>query len=115
MDSPMKVTAFNRHFVGFIARHPIAAILLAVGLVVGLAAGLPRVRADFTHRGFFWDTDPHLLRFEAFERRFGNDDQVLIAVRSPSGVFDLDTATLIREITDRLWQVPDVIRVESLS
>jgi predicted RND superfamily exporter protein len=115
MEPPLKVTAINRAFVGFIARRPIAAILLAVSLVAGLGAGLPRLKADFTHRGFFWDDDPHLARFDAFEGRFGNDDQVLIAVASPSGVFDMDTATLIREITDRLWQVPEVIRVESLS
>ena len=55
------------------------------------------------------------MRFDAFERRFGNDDAVVVAVHSPSGIFDLDSATLLRELTERMWQVPEVIRVDSLS
>ncbi len=115
MATEMKVTAFNRRFVGFIAKRPVVAILLSLAVIVGLAAGLPHLRADFTHTGFFWEKDPHLVRFEAFERRFGNDDQILLAVESPSGIFDVDSAKLIRELTDKMWQVPDVIRVESLA
>lgn len=115
MDAPMKVTRFNRAFVGFIERHSWLSILLGLAIIAGLAAGLPRVRADFTHRGFFWDHDPHLIRFDAFERRFGNDDQILVAVESKSGIFDMETATLVRTLTDRMWQVPEVIRAESLA
>ncbi len=111
----MKVTAFNRRFVGFIARHPIAAILTALGVVAATVPGLGRVKADFTHAGFFEKTDPKLMRFEAFERRFGNDDAVVIAVHSPTGVFDMDTATLLRDLTSRLWKIPEIIRVDSLT
>ena len=59
--------------------------------------------------------DPLLVQFNAFERRFGNDDAVVIAVHSPSGVFDADTAGLLNELTAGLWQVPEVIRVDSLA
>src|SRR5688500_9710861 len=83
-DAPMadelKVSSLNRRFVGFIASHPWWAILLGLGIMGVLAAGMGRLRADFTHAGFFWDTDPKLKRFEAFERRFGNDETIVIAV-----------------------------------
>jgi uncharacterized protein len=114
-SAPLKVTAVNRAFVGFIARRPWVAIALGLALVVGLAAGMKHLRADFTHKGFFWADDPKLLALDAFERRFGNDDAVLIAVQSPSGIFDLESAALIQEITAKMWQVPEVIRVESIA
>jgi uncharacterized protein len=113
--SPLKVTAVNRAFVGFIARRPWLAFTMGLALVVGLAAGMRHLHADFTHKGFFWSDDPKLLRLDAFERRFGNDDMVLLAVKSPSGIFDLESAALVQEITRKMWQVPEVIRVESIS
>jgi uncharacterized protein len=102
-------------FVAAVARWPWAAILLGITLVLGLGAGMKHLRADFTHKGFFSSDDPMLLRLEAFERRFGNDEAILLAVRSPSGIFDADSAALVRELTDKMWQVPEVIRVESLA
>lgn len=115
MAEQMKVTAFNRGFVGFIAKRPVIAILLGIALVVGAASGMKHLRADFTHAGFFWQGDPKLKRFEAFERQFGNDDMIMLAVHSPSGVFDMETATLVQRLTDKMWKVPEVIRVESLA
>ena len=115
MIDKTKLSAFSRRLVGFIGRHPWLCVLAAVLLTGGFVAGASRARADFTHKGFFWDDDPHLLQFEAFERRFGNDDAVVLAMHSPSGIFDLDSAGLLAEVTERMWQVPEVIRVDSLS
>jgi uncharacterized protein len=117
MSSPhsLKVTAVNRAFVGFIARRPWLAIGLGLGLIVALAAGMKRLHADFTHKGFFWEDDPKVLRLDAFERRFGNDDLVLVALHSPSGIFDLESATLIQRLTREMWQVPEVVRVDSIT
>ncbi len=115
MAEQLEVTAFNRRFVGFIARHPWWSLVASLALVAGLSAGLGRLKADFTHTGFFWKDDPKIKRFEAFERRFGNDDSVIIAIQSPSGVFDMETAALIRSLTEKMWQLPEVIRVDSLA
>jgi predicted RND superfamily exporter protein len=101
--------------VRFIARHPWRTMLLALALAATSAAGVTRARADFTHKAYFWDDDVHLQRFESFERRFGNDDAVVVAVHSPSGMFDLDSARLLQTLTERMWKVPEVIRVDSLA
>src|SRR5215510_16283007 len=89
MHEAIAVSPLVRAAVGFIRRRPIATLALGLGLVALAAAGLTRVRADFSHRGYFWDDDIHLKRFDSFERRFGNDDRVVIAIHSPSGIFDL--------------------------
>ena len=106
---------FNSAFVALVERRPLLALLAGLLIIAALVPGMGRLHADFTHKGFFWADDPKLLRLDAFERRFGNDDVVPLAVQSPSGIFDLETASLIQEMTARMWQVPEVIRVESIS
>lgn len=111
---PAKRTLGER-FASFITRRPGRAALLGLLGFGVIVAGLPRLRANFTHTAFFKGNDPALLRFEAFERRFGNDDAVVVVLHSPSGIFDVESATALRELTARMWKVPDVIRVDSLA
>jgi predicted RND superfamily exporter protein len=111
----LNVSRFNQRLVGLIERHPLAAMALGAILVLALGPGILRIQTDFTHTGFFSPDDPKLAKFEAFEKRFGNDDTVVIIVESPSGIYDLDTIRLVQWLTERLWQVPEVIRVESVT
>ena len=112
---PLHVSRANRALVGWIASHPWLAMSVSVVLLALLAPGLSRIQTDFTHRGFFNLDDPKLKKFEAFEKRFGNDDTVIIAVHSPSGIYDPETIGVVQSLTEQLWQVPEVIRVESIS
>jgi uncharacterized membrane protein YdfJ with MMPL/SSD domain len=111
----LRVSRFNTAFVGLIAAHPWWAVALGAALLAVFAPGLPRIQTDFTHTGFFNLDDPKLKKFEAFEKRFGNDDTVVIAVHSPSGIYDTDTVALVQRLTDEMWHVPEVIRVESIA
>ena len=98
-----------------IANNPWKSLAIGIALVLGLAPGLGRVTANFTHTAFFTDDDPLLQQFNAFERQFGNDDAIVVVVDSPSGIFDVDSARLLQELTERMWRVPEVIRVDSLA
>lgn len=115
MSDELKVPAFARRFVDFVEHRKFVAMLLGVLLLGALASGMPKLRADFTHRGFFFDDDPMLMAFDRFERRFGNDDAIVVAMHSPSGVFDEDSSKLLIELTEKMWLVPEVIRVDSLT
>lgn len=115
MNHQPTYSAINQRVVTLVVEHPWLALLLGLALLSAALAGLTRVQADFSHRGFFWDDDPAMQRFDAFERRFGNDDVAVLALHSPSGIFDLDSAQLLVELTERMWKVPEVIRVDSLS
>lgn len=99
----------------FVADRPWAAIALGVALLLIAAAGVTRLQFDFTHRGFFWPDDPELLKFDAFERRFGNDDVAVIAIHGRKGVFTPETANVVQQVSARMWKIPEVIRVESLA
>ena len=111
-----KPTSFvGQGFVDTIGKHPW--LILLVGLIVlgSITPGLKKIQTDFSHKGFFFDDDPMLLEFNAFERQFGNDDSLIIGVHSPSGIFDVDSASLVQELTEKMWLMPDIIRVTSLS
>jgi predicted RND superfamily exporter protein len=111
----LHVSRFNHRLVGLIEAHPRGAMALGLLVVLALGPGILRIQTDFTHTGFFSPDDPKLAKFEAFEKRFGNDDTVVIVVESPSGLYDSATLGLVQSLTEELWQVPEVIRVESVS
>lgn len=114
MDAPSGLAPSAR-FAHWITAHPFRSLGLGLLLVFSLATGLSRLKPNFTHTAFFEKTNPMMQTFDAFERRFGNDDALLVIVHSPSGIFDEESVALLGRLTNDLWKVPEVIRVDSLS
>ncbi|MEL7372610.1 MAG: MMPL family transporter, partial [Myxococcota bacterium] len=111
----VRVPAIARSMVDFVARFPWLSLLLGCALCGALVPGISKIRAQFNYKGFFYREDPMRVDFARFERQFGNDDAVVVAIHSPSDVFDTETGELIREFTEEMWLVPEVIRVDSLA
>lgn len=112
---PVRLSKPAQAFVHFIADRPLTAIFLGLAFIIALAPGMGRLTADFTYRAFFLPDDPALIEYDKFERRFGNDDAAVIGIHSPSGIFDAESMEIVRALTDKLWQVTDIIRVDSLT
>ncbi len=102
-------------FVNFVVDKPWIAMLCGLLLVMALAPGGQHIRADFSYRVWFGDEDPLIVEFDAFERRFGNDESTMVVMHSPSGIFDEESAKLLVDLTSRMWTMPDVVRVDSLA
>ena len=115
MNQSLPTSFVGQTFVDFIGKYPWVTLLIGLIALGSLTPGLKQIQTDFTHTGFFFDDDPMLLEFNAFERQFGNDDSLIIGVHSPSGIFDVDSASLIQTLTEQMWLMPDIIRVTSLS
>ena len=115
MTSDMKVPLVARTFVSFIKNRPFIAILLSVLMAGIFAPGIAKLSPNFTYRGFFYPEDSLLLAFDQFERQFGNDDSIVLAVHSSSGIFDKESAELIQKLTEEMWKIPEVIRVDSIA
>ena len=98
-----------------LVNNPWKSLLVGVMLVIGLSAGISMIKADFTYRVWFHDSDPYLQRFDDFERHFGNDENLAVVIHSPSGIFDRESIKLVQDVTRELWLVPEVIRVDSLT
>lgn len=87
-------------------------ILAVLTVVFGLS--LSGIRLDHDFEKFFPTDDPELDRYEAFRKRFGNDnDFLLIGMASSSGVFELDLLRKVDALADSLAGLEDVTSVTS--
>jgi uncharacterized protein len=98
-----------------IIRRRMLFVLAGIAICLACAAGARLLAPDFTYRAFFDANDPLRVQVEKFEQTFSNDDSVVLIVHSPSGVLDAETSRLIAKLTEEMWQVPDIVRVDSLS
>lgn len=102
-------------FAEAIAKYPLRFGVLALLLVVACVAGARLLHPDFTYRAFFREDDPLRVQVERFDATFGSDDSIVLIVHNPKGIVNPDTADLLVSLTEAMWLVPDIVRVESLS
>ncbi len=91
---------------------------LVFSLIVAGAAATGGKNLAFTndYRVFFSGDDPHLVAFEGLQDTYTKNDNALIALAPDDGVvFKPATLAAIADITERAWQTPYSIRVDSLS
>jgi len=106
---------YRDKFVHFIINSPKKALLLFM-LMLGLCTpGLLYVKANFTYKSWYSDKDPNVAAFQNFEKKFGNDDNAVIIVRSKSDTVNADFAKVIGLLTEEVWQVEEILRVDSLN
>ncbi len=100
----------------WVASHRVAT--LVVVLVVAASASLGTRYVGFTndYRAFFAGDDPHLIAFEDLQDTYTRNDTVLFVIApQEDGVFTRTTLAAVSELTERAWQTPFSIRVDSLS
>ena len=99
----------------WVTRHRILTILLSLAVALAAAAGGQFLSFTNDYRVFFAGDDPHLLAFEDLQNTYTKNDNVLFVVSPKDGnVFTQDTLAAISDITDRAWETPFSIRVDSL-
>lgn len=113
--TPYSQKGFSHKFATYLIQHPWHSISAAMLLAAILVPGLAKLKTDFSYRIWFRETDPLLVEFDAFERRFGNDEMVAVVMHSQDGIFDEDSIGILTALTESLWQVAEVIRVDSLT
>lgn len=111
----LNIPGHGRTLINWISHKPYRALLLGVLMACLLLPGYRWFTLDFTYMTWFFEGDSAVQEYRNFEDFFGNDETIMIAVHSPSGVFDRETATLVSELTEAMWLLPDVMRVDSLA
>ncbi len=100
----------------FVTRNRV--LTLIASLVVAMAAASGGQFLSFTndYRVFFSGDDPHLTAFEALQDTYTKNDNVLFVMAPEDGeVFTPEFLTAVSDATDRAWETPYSIRVDSLS
>ena len=91
-------------------------ILTSIVGVLALASGGRFLSFNNDYRVFFSPDNPQLLAFEELQSTYTKSDNILIMLEPASkDVFTPDVLAAVVDLTDRAWQVPYSVRVDSLS
>ncbi|MHC4391138.1 MAG: efflux RND transporter permease subunit [Planctomycetota bacterium] len=91
----------------------VAALLIAA-IVVGVFL-LSQIGTDFSYRVWFPEDSEDLRVYDAFEAAHGVDEVLVIGLRSPSGILDPETLTVIEQIDRAMCGLPDILRVDTIA
>jgi len=99
----------------WVTQNRVLTIVLSLLVTFGAASGGQFLGFTNDYRVFFSGDDPHLLAFEELQDTYTKNDNVLFTITPKDGdVFTKDTLAAISDITDRAWETPFSIRVDSL-
>ena len=92
-------------------------ILLVVVLLVAVAASGGRfLWFDTDYRVFFSEDNPQLRSFDELQNVYGKNDNVLFVLAPAGGeVFTAPVLTAVEQLTEKAWQIPFAIRVDSVT
>jgi uncharacterized protein len=98
-----------------IVYKPLPFIVSSVVLILLLAPHILKLEANYGVRIWFRTNDPLIKDLDALEQKFGSDEKVTIAVHSLTGIFTPKNVKVIQQLTEKVWLLPEVVRVDSLS
>lgn len=90
-------------------------ITMLTGAVV-LASGARFLAFSTDYRVYFGKDNPQLAAFDAVEKIYSKNDNILFSVTPEDGdVFTAETLTAVQELTEAGWQLPFATRVDSIT
>lgn len=106
----------GERYADWVLRRRWLVIFLTVAAVLLLISGGRFLKFDNDYRIFFDGDNPQLMAFEELQSVYSKNDNALLVLAPKNGdVFTKETMTAVADITERSWQVPYSLRVDSLS
>jgi len=106
----------HRPFFQWVVDHPWNVLAISVILIAAVGSGGRFLAFNSDYRVFFSKENPQLKAFDALEARFTKNDNVLFVLAPKNkNVFTPRTLQAVRSLTDKAWQLPFSIRVDSIS
>ncbi|NOY71198.1 MAG: MMPL family transporter [Gammaproteobacteria bacterium] len=107
---------FEAQFGQWVLKYRWLIMLMSLVLVFLAASGGQHLRFTGDYRVFFSDDNPQLLAFDELEKTYTKSDNILFALTPKSGdVFTQETLSAVESLTEKAWQTPFSIRVDSLT
>ena len=114
-NSAQMASRLNR-YADFIIRWRWLVIIATLLLSVFVASGAQFLGFNNDYRVFFSDDNPHLKAFEAQQRTYTKNDNILFVITPNEGdVFSQDVMSAVEKITREAWLLPYALRVDSVS
>ncbi|KXI27644.1 efflux RND transporter permease subunit [Paraglaciecola hydrolytica] len=106
----------NNSLLSLSVTRPKRVLLIGFMIVVLAAIGGKSLYFRGDYKVFFAQDNPELQAFEQMQNSFSKNESASIIIAPHSGeVFNPQTLSLIRELTEESWQTPFSSRVDSLS
>ncbi|MEM6639764.1 MAG: MMPL family transporter [Pseudomonadota bacterium] len=100
----------------WIVSHRLLTLIMVAILLVVCVSGASRLQFKDNYRVYFGPDNPQLQAFEEIQNVYTKDDGLMFIVTPESGnVFDTDTLSAISALTERSWELPFSIRVDSVT
>ena len=100
----------------FITKYRLTTIFISLSLATLLASGGQFLSFTSDYRVFFGSNDAHLQAFEELQNTYTKNDNVLIVLSPEDGtIFTQKMLEAIADITEKAWQTPYSIRVDSIT
>jgi len=91
-------------------------VMASLVAVVALASGARLLEFRNDYRIFFSKENPQLNAFEELQNTYTKNDNALIVLAPENGdVFTPENLAMVADVTERAWQTPFSLRVDSLS
>ena len=100
----------------FVIRNRWFVPVIAVAMAVGIGSGAFNLEFSTNYRTFFSKENPELTAFENLQATYTKNDNILFVLESEGGAaFSNSTMSAVEKLTAAAWQIPYVIRVDSVS
>ena len=99
----------------WVLEHPKVCFSISLVLIIACISPINSLKSDYGIRIWFRTTDPLIAELDALEQKFGNDERIAIGINSKTGMFSNKNLHAIDQITKKVWTLPDVVRVDSLT
>jgi len=107
---------FEQAYSRWVMNNRVLIIIATLVLVTLVGRGMGNLEFTNNYRVFFGADNPELLAFEALEKTYSKNDNVLFVITPKNGnIFTPKTLAVIKDLTDKSWQIPYSTRVDSIT
>ena len=102
-------------YIRFLDKFRWAIVLIIPIIVMLLASSLKHLEIDGSYRIWFEEDSKILTDYDKFRSEFSNDDGISIVFKDENGIFNKKALGSIQRITEALWNMPHIDRVDSIT
>ncbi|EQC46532.1 RND family transporter [Bacteriovorax sp. Seq25_V] len=90
-------------------------ISLSLIAFILLTSGIFLIKSNFSVKVWLNKNDHRINDLNLHEKTFGSSDTMDVIIYNDRGIFNPHTISTIQEISEEMWKVKDIVRVESLT
>lgn len=114
--NPPRSDRWVTRYAQWVLRWRIPVILVSLLLAFGAGFGAQRLTFSQDYRLFFGPQNPQLQAYDALQRIYTKNDNLMFVVTPPHGeVFTPEALETVRQLTAEAWKLPFANRVDSIT